>query len=111
MFIHGLGGSSSNWYPLIQLTKVEERFRVVRFDFAGHGNSPAGGVTESIDSLVQEVEYVLDHIGAENAILVAHSMGGVSARRRCLPHSLPFISTARRNVICSQVSPKSVQAW
>lgn len=80
LFVHGLGGSSQNFEPIISKAKLEESHRVVSFDLRGHGLSSLG----STDKLVFEdyagsIGAVLDWARADKAVIVAHSMGGLVA--------------------------------
>ncbi|KAM0747624.1 putative hydrolase [Meredithblackwellia eburnea MCA 4105] len=79
IFIHGLGGSSSNWLPLIQVAKLEDSHNVIAFDLEGHGLSPLSGEDISIDGFAESVKGVLETVGAQKAVVVGHSMGGLVA--------------------------------
>ncbi|ORY28180.1 putative hydrolase [Naematelia encephala] len=79
IFIHGLGGNSTNFAPLISASGVEKTYRVVTFDFEGHGLSPLSGDGLSIATIAESVKEVLDHVGAKTAVVVGHSAGGLVA--------------------------------
>ncbi|MGO4187807.1 alpha/beta fold hydrolase [Pseudarthrobacter sp. TAF60_1] len=73
VLVHGLGGTTSFYEPLV--ASLAERFRVTRYDFAGHGRSPRNGEL-SLDSLTAELALVIESQTASGrAHLVAHSMG------------------------------------
>lgn len=80
IFIHGLGGNSTNYTPLIHAARLQDSHNVVTFDFEGHGLSPLTGEGLTVDGIVLSVKEVLEHVGAERAVVVGHSMGGVSIR-------------------------------
>ncbi|EIW66209.1 hypothetical protein TREMEDRAFT_65817 [Tremella mesenterica DSM 1558] len=75
--IHGLGGSSSNFYPLVEAAELGKKYKVVLFDLPGHGLSPLGGQTETkgVEVYVRCLEEVTDALKIEKAALVGHSMG------------------------------------
>lgn len=79
IFVHGLGGSSTNYEALIDVTGLRDTHNVVSFDLEGHGLSPLSGEEVSVESYAQSVASVLDSVGAKSATVVAHSMGGVSS--------------------------------
>lgn len=54
-------------------------YRVVAFDQRGHGRSTIGREGISSASMASDYLAVLEHVGATEAILVAHSMGGFLA--------------------------------
>jgi pimeloyl-ACP methyl ester carboxylesterase len=71
-----LHGFTNRWQVFLPiLPALIERWRVVAFDFRGHGKSGrAAGYTA--DGFYCDGEAVLDHFGAEPAVLIGHSMGG-----------------------------------
>ncbi|KAH7922428.1 alpha/beta-hydrolase [Leucogyrophana mollusca] len=78
VFIHGLGGSSTNYGPIIDASGVSANRQVITFDLEGHGLSPGGGET-SIEGYAQSVKLVMDSQKVEKAVIVGHSMGGIIA--------------------------------
>lgn len=74
--IHGLGGSSNTWTPLLPAL---EAFKVIRFDLPGSGRSELGARPLSIEVFVEAVEQVLDALDVDKVHLVAHSMGTIVA--------------------------------
>ncbi|WP_324645015.1 alpha/beta hydrolase [Pseudarthrobacter sp. LT1] len=73
VLVHGLGGTTSFYEPLV--ASLAERFRVTRYDFAGHGRSPRVGEL-SLESLAAELALVIEsQTTTGRAHLVAHSMG------------------------------------
>lgn len=77
VFIHGLGGTSDYWYPLIKEAGLENDHSLHLFDFEGHGLSPTSPLSKlSIASLAADVKGIFDHAGiTSGATLFAHSMG------------------------------------
>ncbi|MGI4841457.1 MAG: alpha/beta fold hydrolase [Janthinobacterium lividum] len=81
--IHGLGGSSNTWTPLLPALSA---FKVIRFDLPGSGRSELGRSPLSIDLYVQTVEQLLESLGVDKVHLVAHSMGTIVAAHFAARH-------------------------
>ena len=77
--IHGLGLNNACWQWLAPV--LETRFRVLRYDLIGHGQStdPKGKAT--LKMLSDQLAHLLDHIGATQAAVIGFSLGGMIARR------------------------------
>lgn len=74
VFVHGWTCDETSWTA--QVEPFAERYRVVTLDLPGHGQSgspPADGF--SIDLFAHAVEAVRAEIGADEVVLVGHSMG------------------------------------
>ncbi|KAF1344223.1 hypothetical protein BDV97DRAFT_393846 [Delphinella strobiligena] len=86
VFIHGLGGSSEYWTPLISAAGLDQSHPLHLFDFEGHGLSPTSPLsTLSISSLAADVKGIFSHAGISfRATLIAHSMGCLVAVKFCL---------------------------
>jgi 3-oxoadipate enol-lactonase len=76
LMIHGLGGTSNTWTPLLP---AFQRFETVRFDLPGSGRSHRVEGPLSIDRFVQAALRVLASSGRERAHIVGHSMGTIVA--------------------------------
>ncbi|MEV5874299.1 alpha/beta fold hydrolase [Streptomyces sp. NPDC052101] len=74
VLLHPGIADSRVWDPV--LPALTARHRVIRYDARGFGGSPppTGPYTQSAD-----LERVLDHFGADRAVLVGSSMGGRTA--------------------------------
>lgn len=81
VLLHGLGGTSNTWTPLMGLLG---RHRAVRPDLPGSGRSPLGGAALSIDALVDRVLAMTRTLGIERALFAAHSMGTIVAQHLAL---------------------------
>lgn len=79
VFSNSLGSTHRMWDP--QLAAFEERFRVVRYDTRGHGQSPVPLGPYTIDDLADDVVALLDILDVERAHLVGLSLGGMTAMR------------------------------
>ena len=74
--LHGLGGTSNNWTPVMPALA---RRRVVRIDLPGSGRSHRVEGALSIERLVSAVWSVAARLGIERFHLVAHSLGTIVA--------------------------------
>ncbi|MDQ3936013.1 MAG: alpha/beta hydrolase, partial [Actinomycetota bacterium] len=74
VLLHGIGCSVRWWEPILPALR---RFRVIRLDLLGHGDSekPRDGYTmgEHADLVAQ----VMEQLGVRRAAVVGHSMGGI----------------------------------
>jgi len=78
LMIHGLGGSSNVWTPLLpEFT----RFRTIRPDLPGSARSARAyeGQRLSIERFAESMLRVATAVGAESAHVVAHSLGTIVA--------------------------------
>lgn len=86
IFVHGLGGSLTNYAPVIQASGLaESAYKVVSFDLEGHGLSPASGPATTVDGYAASIGEVLDAVKSQKAVVVGHSLGGVSLPRHLAP--------------------------
>ena len=76
---NSLGSTHRMWDS--QVAALEERFRVVRYDTRGHGDSPVPPGPYSIGELADEVIALLDRFDLERAHLVGLSLGGMTMMR------------------------------
>jgi 3-oxoadipate enol-lactonase len=81
--IHGLGGSSNNWTPVLS---AFEGMKVVRPELPGSARSALSSEPLSIDLYVQTLADVLGELGVTKAHVVAHSMGTIVAQHLAIKH-------------------------
>lgn len=74
---HALGTSSALWDP--QVPALVERFRVIRYDVRGHGESSAPAGEYTIDQLGRDALAVLDAADIDSAHVCGLSLGGLTA--------------------------------
>jgi 3-oxoadipate enol-lactonase len=72
--IHGLGGTSNTWTPLMRAMRDH---KVVRIELPGSARSSAGVGPLTIDRMVDAVIVVCRQLEIGNAHFVAHSMGTI----------------------------------
>jgi pimeloyl-ACP methyl ester carboxylesterase len=72
--VHGLGGSSNTWTPLLPALAG---LRVIRPDLPGSARSAAAGGVLSIERLAEAVVGVCSRLGIGRAHFLGHSMGTI----------------------------------
>lgn len=98
VFVHGLGGSSTNWTDLMAL--LGDRLEGLAPDLPGHGRSPASPDGRySLRVHADAVEALIDDWGRGPVHLFGNSLGGavttlLAGRRPDLVRSLTLISPA-----------------
>jgi pimeloyl-ACP methyl ester carboxylesterase len=78
VFVHGLGGSTEYWNPLINELGLQESHSLHLFDLEGHGLSPTSPLSAlSISSFAADLHGIFEHaeLTSSGATVVAHSMG------------------------------------
>lgn len=74
LFIHGWNLDHRFWRH--QVEAFSDRYRVVTLDLPGYGESGKQRDEWTIDAYGRDIRAVIDQLGLERVILVAHSMGG-----------------------------------
>ena len=86
LLLHGIGGGQSIWLDGGSGTAhalAQAGYRSVAIDLPGYGDSSG---TPDMDSMVQAVLDVANHIGAARTVLLGHSMGGLVAQEVAARH-------------------------
>ncbi|NEX62019.1 3-oxoadipate enol-lactonase [Noviherbaspirillum galbum] len=73
---NSLGTTMDMWQP--QLPALRERFRVLRYDTRGHGQSGIPAQDFAVEQLGRDVLALMDHLGIERAHFCGLSMGGMT---------------------------------
>ncbi|MCU1355641.1 MAG: putative hydrolase or acyltransferase of alpha/beta superfamily [Acidimicrobiales bacterium] len=81
VLLHGITLRSDVWAP--QFHQLADRFRVIAVDLRGHGASTAGTDGFGIGRLAADLATVLVGLDLHDAIVVGHSMGGMTAMQFC----------------------------
>ena len=94
IMLHAAMGSMNRfraWVP-----HVAGRYRVVRWDMRGHGDSsrPGPGQDLSVERLAQDYIELLDHLELDKAHLVGSSTGGIIGMHAAVHHPERFHSLA-----------------
>ncbi|MGB8475299.1 MAG: 3-oxoadipate enol-lactonase [Candidatus Acidiferrum sp.] len=74
VFSHSLGANLSMWDP--QGPELQKRFRVLRFDTRGHGQSSVTPGPYTIELLARDLLALLDHLQTDRVHFCGLSMGG-----------------------------------
>jgi pimeloyl-ACP methyl ester carboxylesterase len=83
LMIHGLGGGSNFWGPVLPAV---ERMTAIRPDLPGSARSGRVEGPLSIAGMVAAMTRVLDHADVERAHVFAHSMGTIVAAHLAVGH-------------------------
>ncbi|HVF65564.1 MAG TPA: alpha/beta hydrolase [Casimicrobiaceae bacterium] len=83
LMLHGLGGSSNTWTPLLPAVS---HFRRIRPDLPGSGRSDRVEGPLSLERFVSAAMRALAAAGAERVHVIAHSMGTIVAQHLAALH-------------------------
>ena len=81
--VHGLGGSSNSWTPLMPALA---RHRVIRVDLPGSGRSQRAEGPLSIERYVESLLNVCSRLGVTRAHWLGHSMGTIVVQHVAAAH-------------------------
>jgi 3-oxoadipate enol-lactonase len=76
VMIHGLGGSTNTWTPIMS---AYARYKTIRIDLPGSGRSDKVEGALSCERFMKAIIRVMGEYGVERAHVVAHSMGTIVA--------------------------------
>lgn len=80
---HGRGGNLLSWWQ--QVPEYSRRYRVIAFDHRGWGLSPDEG-DAGPQAFPDDLAEMLDRLEIESALLLGHSMGGMTCLRFAIAH-------------------------
>jgi 3-oxoadipate enol-lactonase len=100
---HGLATDMSMWDELAEASRC--RFRVLRYDARGHGQSGASPGDYTLSMLVADIVGILDALEIEQTHFVGLSMGGMVAQGFMLEHP-ERVCSARHTT-----TPEFTNAW
>jgi pimeloyl-ACP methyl ester carboxylesterase len=84
VLLHGITLRHDVWAP--QFHQLTDRYRVIAVDLRGHGESKAGRDGFGIGRLATDLATLLVELDLHDAIVVGHSMGGMTAMQFCGDH-------------------------
>lgn len=105
---NSLAADHTMWDPQIPL--LTSRYKVVRYDTRGHGQSDAPAGDYSFAMLVDDARAVLDHVGVARASYMGLSLGGMTG----LGFALTYPERLDRLVVCDARAdnpPPFVKSW
>ena len=73
-------------WTINQVGEFSRDHRVITFDYRGTGQSSKPSIDYTTKMFCDDVIGLMDYLGAENAIVVGHSMGGRVAQLMALDH-------------------------
>jgi pimeloyl-ACP methyl ester carboxylesterase len=85
VLFHGITLRADVWAP--QLHQLADRYRVIAVDLRGHGSSTVGTDGYGLPRLATDVATTLEALDLHHAVLVGHSMGGMTIMQFCGDHS------------------------
>lgn len=85
---HGITASSWSWTMLAE--QLDEDWSLLAPDLRGRGRSADVGEPFGLARHADDLAVVLDHVGADDAVLVGHSMGGFVAAVAGVAHPERF---------------------
>ncbi|MFT7473587.1 MAG: pimeloyl-ACP methyl ester carboxylesterase [Verrucomicrobiales bacterium] len=79
VLIHGLGMTRATWDG--HMPKLAERYRVVRYDLAGHGQTPPPNDVPDLTLFSEQCISLMGELDIEAAVIIGFSLGGMINRR------------------------------
>lgn len=84
VLLHGVTLRHDVWAP--QFNELADRFRVIAVDLRGHGTSKAGASGYGMTLLGEDLATLLESLDLRHALVVGHSMGGMTVMQFCGLH-------------------------
>lgn len=85
IFVHGFTTTSNFWWH--QIPDFAKRYRTVRFDLRGHGDSAKPrDIDYTIEGFCEDLRTVMDRLDVDAATIFGLSMGGAITMRFALDH-------------------------
>ena len=104
-FSHGWPLSSDNWEASMVFL-ADQGYRCIGHDRRGHGRSTQTWHGNSMDTFVDDLLELFEHLDVKDAVMVGHSHGGGEVARFLGKHGT---SRARRAVLVGAVPPLMVK--
>ena len=101
-------------WKINQIEEFSRDHRVIIHDYRGTGQSSKPSIDYTTTMFAEDVVALMDHLDAENAIVVGHSMGGRVAQLLALDHpskvhKLVLASTGRSLSANQRLAAKDLQ--
>ena len=108
IFSHSLGCRKEMWQP--QFDAFEKKYRVLRYDTRGHGDSDAPSGPYSLEMLAQDVKSLCAALDIEKCHFVGLSMGGMVGQMLALDVPELLLSLTLANT-SSFYGPAALPLW
>jgi len=102
ILIHGVGLCGEIWKP--QVEYFSKAYRVVTYDFLGHGLSPSTRKTPAIDDYVEQLNELVESINISTFSLIGHSMGAIISVAYSLKYSNKINALIPLNIVYKRSS-------
>ncbi len=111
IFHHGIGGSAGMWAEW--LPHLIDRYRIVRFDMRGYGQShrPDAGFKWSLDGLSRDLLAIANAVGVERPHVLGESIGGTIALNYALQNPRRIATLTMSNAAHVGLTIQKVHAW
>ncbi|MDQ1402503.1 MAG: hypothetical protein QOG03_819 [Actinomycetota bacterium] len=84
LLLHGVTLSTVTWH--YQQRELSATHRVIAIDHRGHGRSTGEAGTFTIDRLADDLAEIIEQLDLRNAVVVGHSMGGMTLMKMATDH-------------------------
>lgn len=84
VLLHGVTLRHDVWAP--QFHQLADRYRVISVDLRGHGRSEVGALGLGLPRLATDLATLLEALDLRDAVVVGHSMGGMTVMQFCGDH-------------------------
>ena len=92
VLVNGLADNKESWEA--QIPAFSERYRVVRFDNRGIGESPTPPGPYTTAQMAEDLAGLVDALGVERFLLLGVSMGGMIAQEYAIAHADRLLSAS-----------------
>ncbi len=106
IFIHGYGMSSAVWDKV--LTLFSSKYTCYAPDLPGFGNSDKPENGYSCSELAEDIAQFLDALRISQAILIGHSLGGLTVQHFAVRYPDRVMALVLSNTIASTLPPKGI---
>lgn len=103
---HGWSCSTRVWNA--QISELAQENRVIVYDQRGHGRTPSGLDPPTVDTLGKDLEAVMRVVtsGGQRAIVIGHSMGGITVGSWAGQYSVRVAEQCRGVVLASTATDR-----
>jgi pimeloyl-ACP methyl ester carboxylesterase len=108
LLIHGVGGDSSNWGPIVE--RLRTRFDLIAMDLRGHGKSDLITGPGDAQDLACDAAQVLDEAGVAKCRVVGFSLGGAVAQALTLGFPQRVQKLAVIGTVCGRTPEEKARA-